>query len=160
MKRARAHWLRVGVALTLTTAAMSQDTPINPGAYPSEALKLADALAPELAASIKTCNLEQARSIHARTNDFLYKTWSWSAHYEQLKPYRACFQMLSDIAATTQLVTNRLLDTRPNMVAGLFDANYAACRKLADPTYRALDVSENMKWPSRFGPDPGRKPCG
>jgi len=160
MKKLGTSWLYIGITVLVTTSAISADTQINPGAYPSEALKLADTLAPELAAAIKACNVEKARSVHTKANDFIYKTWNWTAQFQQLKPYRACFQMLSDIAATTQLVTNRFLDTRPNMVAGLYDANYAACRKLADPTYQAVGISGTMKWPSRFGPEPGKKPCG
>jgi len=154
-----ASWRHAAAACFVAASAISAHTQINPSAYPSEALKLADTLAPELADSIKTCSIDKARSVHARANEFINKTWSWSAHYEQLKPYRACFQMLSDIAATTLLVTDRLVNTRPNLVAGLFDANYAACRVLSEPTYRPVGVSGNMPWPARFGSEPSRKPC-
>jgi hypothetical protein len=139
---------------------MAADTSIDPAAYPSEALKLADTLTPDLAASLKTCNVEAARSVHKRASEFIYKKWNWGANYEQLKPYRACFQMLSDIAAATQLVTNKSLNTPPRMVAGLYDANYASCRRLADPSFQSTEVSGNMKWPDRFGAEPSKRPCG
>jgi len=146
----------IGFALSSGLAA---DTEINPSLYPPEALKLTDALIPKLAESLKTCNAEQARAVHAQVNDFIYKQWNWTANFTQLKSFRACFQMLSDIAATTQLITNKSLDVRPRMVAGLFDANYASCRKLVEPGY-STNTTGNMTWPNRFGPEPPKKHCG
>ena len=156
----RSHWAHLTIAVLAMSSAMSADTSIHASEYPAEALELADALAPELADSIKTCSVEKATSVHERVQDFIYKQWSWNANYEKLKPYRVCFQMLSNIAATSRLITNRFSSVRPHAVAGSFDANYAACRKLADPTFQLKGVSGNAKWPARFGPDPGGKPCG
>lgn len=160
MKLHRSLRLYASLAMFLAPCVMAADTSIDPAAYPSEALKLADTLTPDLAASLKTCNVEAARSVHKRASEFLYKKWNWGANYEQLKPYRACFQMLSDIAAATQLVTNKSLNTPPRMVAGLYDANYASCRRLADPSFQSTEVSGNMKWPDRFGAEPSKRPCG
>ena len=155
----RSHYLYLAIVIVAASSAIASDISINPSRYPTEALELADTLTPELADSLKTCNVEKARAIHEKANAFMYKKWNWNSNYEQLKSYRACYQMLSDIAAATQLVTNPLLDARPNMVVGLYDANYAACRKLADPTFLSTGVSGNMKWPSRFGAEPRKRHC-
>jgi hypothetical protein len=144
----------------LMSSAISAEQPTNDTQFPSQAIKLADALAPELADAIKTCSVEKAKSVNDDVQDFIYKQWAWSTHYEKLKPYRVCFAMLMNVGATTRLVTNRFADAQPHAVAGPFDANYAACRKLADPSFDLKGIVGNAKWPARFGPEPSGKPCG
>jgi hypothetical protein len=148
------------LAAAMVSLGVAADTPRPATAYPAEALELAATLVPELAESLRTCDAPAAQSIRDRANEFSYRTWNWGANIGELKPYRACFQMLSDIAATTRLVTDRSLGVRPNMVAGTFDGNHAACRKLSDPAYQAQTKSTaRLLWPARFGPEPTPGRC-
>ena len=143
----------------IASSAMSADVSINASDYPAAALKFADELAPELSESLKSCDVESAHAIHEKLYVFIYKHWDWVGNYEKLKPYQACFHMLRNISNTTQLVTNKYAHADPHNTAGPFDANYSACRKLADPSYDLKSASINPKWPERFGPEPSSTQC-
>lgn len=143
----------------VASSAMSADTPINPPEFPAAALKLTDELTPALSDALKKCSVDNAHAIHEKVYVFIYKQWDWVANFEKLKPYSACFHMLRGIANTTQLVTNRYSHLSPHDVAGAFDANYSACRKLADPSYDLKSASINAKWPERFGAEPNGTRC-
>lgn len=133
--------------------------PIRADDYPAESLKMADALIPELADSLGTCDAKKALAVKDKILTFIYKDWNWNANYDQLKRYRVCYRMLSDIAATTQLVTNKFSSPSPYGLAGPFDADYAACRKLADPSFELKGLAISAKWPARFGSDPNGMTC-
>lgn len=133
--------------------------PIRAEDYPAAALKVADALIPALAESLGSCDVKKAVAIKDQVLTFIYKEWNWNANYDQLKRYRVCYRMLSDIAATTQLVTNKFSSPSPSGLAGPFDADYAACRKLADPSFELKGIAISAKWPARFGSDPNGKTC-
>ena len=154
----RTRWLLIGAALVSTSFA-ADAPPLDPSSYAAESLTLADRLVPKLSASLRACDVAGARAVHEEVNAFLYKQWDWHANYERLKSYRPCYQMLSDIAATTQIVTNSQLAARPNHVAGLFDSNYASCGKLKDPSLPLPKGHGAMKWPQRFGAEPSRGQC-
>jgi hypothetical protein len=146
------------VILTMASA-VSADSPVDARSYPSAALKLADSIVPELAHAIENCDAKKAQAVREQVLSFIYKEWKWNSNYDQLKPYRECYRMLSDISATTQLVTNKYSNLRPYAVAGPFDASYAACRRLAEPGYELKGVEISARWPARFGTDPGEKTC-
>lgn len=126
--------------------------------YPPEALRLADSQIPELASAIAACDADSARQIRDKVTTFIYKTWNWNAHFEKLKGYRACFQLLSDIAAGTQLILKHG-GVSPRAAVGLLDANYASCQKLADPNAALRSVDPQLHWPERLGKEPQAGHC-
>jgi hypothetical protein len=56
-------------------------------------------------------------------------------------------------------VTNRFAAVHPHSVAGAYDANYAACTKLANPSDPSKGISGHSKWPTRFGAEPNPNHC-
>ena len=149
----------LAVLIVATSPGKSADVTINASEFPVAALQAADELIPKLAEALKSCSIEDARAVHEKVHDFVYKQWGWNANYEKLKPYLVCFRMLSNIADTTGLITNRYSVIFPRAVAGPFDANYSACRSLADPSYDLKGVVINAQWPERFGAEPRGKRC-
>jgi hypothetical protein len=93
----------------LTLQASGEELPADARYYPSESLRLADDLAPQLAVALSSCDAKAAEDVRCPANEFMYRRWNWDEHIEELKQYRVCFQMLSDIAATSRIVTDRNL---------------------------------------------------
>lgn len=147
-------------SLFIQTALAADEPPtgIDASQYPTEALRLADSQIPELSSAIAACDADSARQIREKVNTFIYKTWNWNVHYERLKNYRVCYQLLSDIAAGTQL-TAKYGGARPRFAVGALDANYAACQKLADPKAAAPTVDPQLHWPKRLGNEPEAGHC-
>jgi hypothetical protein len=148
------------LALTFVTLQTSgEELPAEAHYYPSESLRLADELAPQLARALSSCDAKAAEDVRRRANEFMYRRWNWDEHIEKLEQYRVCFQMLSDIAATSRIVTDRNLAAgQYRFVAGMFDANYQDCSRLEMPT-AATESSLKLQWPERFGKEPERNAC-
>ncbi len=149
----------VGVWVSAICVAQTASGPLSVAetkAYPVHALAFADQWIPELIHAIATCDKVQAQKIQEAASSFNRSTWI--AHYEQLNRYRACFRLVGDVGAGTDLVL-QTPGGRPKLGIGLLDQNYEACRVLAQPGPARAVPGRDMHWPVRLGPEPDAKHC-